>query len=120
MLIHFATVGSSTFEVVSRTDLNTLVIRLVYGAGGLADNGEAYTINETIQAYDTSDNIFDLILDTEATGTTTSNTFVQSTLFDTVVNVRQGKIILPFTQNAAVTGSGGAVTVVRQPDTIAT
>jgi hypothetical protein len=120
MLIHFATVGSSTYEVVSVTDLNTLVISLVYGAGGLADNGEAYTINETIQAYDTSDDLYDLILDTEAVGVTTSNTFVQSTVFDTVVNVRQGKIILPFTQNAEVTASGGGVTVVRQTDTIAT
>lgn len=119
MLIHFATVGSSTFEVVSVTDLNTLVIKLIIGAGGLADAAEAYTINETIQAYDTADNIFDLILDTEATGATTSNTFVQSTTFDTVVNVRQGKIILPFTQNAAVTAAGGGATVVRQPDTIA-
>lgn len=119
MLIHFATVGSSTYEVVSVTDLNTLVISLLYGAGGLADLGEAYTINETIQAYDTGDDIFDLILDTEATGVTTSNTFVQSTLFDTVVNVRQGKIILPFTQNAAVTAAGGGATVVRQEDTIA-
>jgi hypothetical protein len=120
MLIHFATVGSSTFEVVSVTDLNTLVIALLFGAGGLADAAEAYTINETIQAYDTADNLFDLILDLEATGTSESNTFVQSTLFDTVVNVRQGKIILPFTQNQAVTSSGATVTVVRQPDTIAT
>ena len=119
MLIHFASVGSSTFEVVSVTDLNNLVIVLLYGAGGLADNGETYTINETIQAYDTSDDIYDLILDTEATGTTTSNTFVQSTTFDTVVNVRQGKVILPFTQNAQVNASGGAATVVRQEDTIA-
>lgn len=119
MLVHFASL-TSTYEVVSVTDLNTLVVILVFGAGGLADSGETYTINETIQAYDTGDDIFDLILDTEATGTTTSNTFVQSTLFDTVVNVRQGKIILPFTQNAAVTASGGAVTVVRQEDTIAT
>ena len=119
MLVHFASL-TSTYEVVSVTDLNTLVVILVFGAGGLADSGETYTINETIQAYDTGDDIFDLILDTEATGTTTSNTFVQSTLFDTVVNVRQGKIILPFTQNAAVTASGGAVTVVRQEYTIAT
>jgi hypothetical protein len=120
MLIHFATVGGSTWEVVSRTDLNTLVISLLYGAGGLADNGEAYTINETIQAYDTSDNFYDLILDTEAVGATTSNTFVQSGNFNTVVNVRQGKIILPFTQNQAVNASGATVTVVRQTDTIAT
>ena len=124
MLIHFATVGSSTFEVVSRTDLNTLVIKLLYGAGGLADSGEAYTINETIQAYTTNDDIFDLILDVEATATSESNTFVQSTTFDVVVNVRRGGAgddpILPFTQNPGVNASGGSATVVRTPDTIAT
>jgi hypothetical protein len=120
MLIQNTTAGF-TFEVVSVTDLNTLVIIPVFGDITLHTfvSTDAYTINETIQAYDTSDDIYDLILDTEATGTTTSNTFVQSTLFDTVVNVRQGKIILPFTQNTAVTAAGGAVTVVRQEDTIA-
>jgi hypothetical protein len=33
--------------------------------------------------------------------------------------VRQGKVILPFTQNATVGDSGLTVTVVRQDDTIA-
>ncbi len=117
MLIHVAT-RSSTYEVSSVDGADDLTIRLVYGAGGFV-SGDAYTINETIQAYTTSDDLYDLILDVEATGTSTSNTFVQSTLFGTVVNVRQGKIILPFTQNANVTASGGSVTVVRQPDTIA-
>lgn len=120
MLVQNTTAGF-TFEVVSRTDLNTLVIIPVFGDVTLHTfvSTDNFTINETIQAYDTSDKIYDLILDTEATGTSTSNTFVQSTLFDTVVNVRQGKIILPFTQNTAVTAAGGSVTVVRQPDTIA-
>lgn len=113
------TTGGFTFEVVSRTNLTTLVIVQVFGTGGTFASTNAYTINETIQLYAVTDNIYDLILDTEATGTTTSNTFVQSTLFDTVVNVRQGKAILPFTQNQAVTASGASVTVVRQADTIA-
>ena len=114
------TTAGFTFEVVSITDLNTLVILPVLGTGHTFVSTDAYTINETIQAYAVTDDIFDLILDREATGTSESNTFVQSTLFDTVVNVRQGKIILPFTQNQAVTASGASVTVVRQPDTIAT
>ena len=119
MLVQDTTNGD-TYEVTSVTDLNTLVIFQVFGTGGTFALGDLYTINETIQAYDTSDDIYDLILDTEATGTSVSNTFVQSTLFDTVVNVRQGKVILPFTQNQAVTSAGATVTVVRQPDTIAT
>ncbi len=119
MMIQNTTAGF-TFEVVSVTDLNNLVILAINGTGHTFVSTDAYTINETVQAYDTSDNLFDLILDLEATGTTESNTFVQSTLFDTVVNVRQGKVILPFTQNQAVTSSGATVTVVRQTDTIAT
>jgi hypothetical protein len=117
MLIYVAG-RTSTYEVVTVTDANNLVIKLLYGAGGFT-TADTYTINETIQAYDTNDNLFDLIIDAEATTTSYSNTFVQSTTFGTVVNVRQGKIILPFTQNQQVTASGATVTVVRQPDTIA-
>lgn len=117
MLI-FVTARTSTYEVVSVDGADDLTIALLYGAGGFV-SGDAYTINETIQLYATGDNIFDLILDIEATGTTTSNTFVQSTTFNVVVNVRQGKIILPFDQNPGVTSSGGSATVVRTPDTIA-
>ena len=114
---------TSIYEVVTRTDADNLVIKLLYGAGGFV-SGDAYTINETVQAYATSDNVYDLILDVEATGTTESNTFVQSTSFDVVVNVRRGGAgdspILPFTTNPAVGASGGSATVVRAPDTIAT
>ena len=63
-----------------------------------------------------------MILDQEVTGTTVSNTFVKTLAadFDIVVNVRQGKVILPFTQNVTIGDSGGAATVVRSEDTIAT
>lgn len=117
MLVHVAA-RTSTYEVVSITNETNCVIKLIFGAGGFVST-DAYTINETIQAYDTNDNIFDLLIDAEATTTSYSNTFVQSTTFGTVVNVRQGKVILPFTQNVGVTASGATVTVVRQPDTIA-
>lgn len=121
MLIQDTTNGD-TYEVaglVTGFEETRITIFQVFGTGGTLAAGDAYTINETIQLYAVTDDCYDLILDTEATGASTSNSFVQSTLFDTVVNVRQGKIILPFTQNAAVTASGGGVTVVRQPDTIA-
>lgn len=117
MLVHVAT-RTSTYEVVSVDGADDLTIQLIFGAGGFV-SGDAYTINETIQAYDTNDDIFDLIIDAEATTTSYTNTFVQSTTFGTVCNVRQGKVILPFTQNQSVGASGATVTVVRQPDTIA-
>lgn len=120
MLIQDTTNGD-TYEVVTVTDANNLVIQQVFGTGGSFASGDNYTINETIQAYDTDDDLYDLILDVEATGTTTSNTFIKQlgSNFDVVVNVRNGKTILPFTQNQEVNNSGASVTVVRTPDTIA-
>lgn len=119
MLVYVAG-RTSTYEVTEVTDLNTLQLRLLYGAGGFVST-DAYTINETIQAYDTADDIYDLILDYEASTTSISNTIVKTPAanFGVVVNVRQGKVILPFTQNATVGDSGLTVTTVRQDDTIA-
>ena len=119
MLIYVAT-RTSTYEVVSVDGADDLTIKLIYGAGGFV-SGDAYTINETIQAYDTGDDIYDLLLDYEADTTSISNTIVKTPAsnFGVVVNVRQGKVILPFTQNATVGDSGLTVTTVRQDDTIA-
>lgn len=127
MLIQDTTNGD-TYEVISLVsgfEETRINIQQVFGTGGTLASGDAYTINETIQLYATGDDIYDLIIDAEEdVGTdgspgSYSNTFVQSTTFNVVVNVRQGKVILPFTQNAAVGASGGSSTVVRQPDTIA-
>jgi len=123
MLIQDTTNGD-TYEVVnlvSGFEETRINIIQVFGTGGSLANGDNYTINETIQLYATSDDIFDLILDLEATGTSESNSFVKTLVsdFDVVVNVRQGKVILAFTQNQLVGDSGASVTVVRQPDTIA-
>lgn len=125
MLIHVAS-RSSTYEVVSVTNGTTLVIRLLYGAGGFV-SGDPYTINETIQLYATSDDIYDLIVDAEEdTGTdgtpgTISNTLVKTPAanFGTVVQVRLGKTILPFELNQTQGDGDTSVTTVRTPDTIA-
>jgi hypothetical protein len=125
MLVHVAG-RSSTYEVVSVSGADDLVIRLVYGAGGFVST-DAYTINETIQLYAVSDNIYDLILDAEEdTGTdgapgTMSNTLVKTPAanFGTVVQVRLGKTILPFEQNQTQGDGDTTVTTVRTPDTIA-
>jgi len=121
------TTASFTFEVVSVTDLNTLVIRQVFGTAGTFVSTDAYTINETIQAYAVTDNIFDLIIDaeeligTDGTPGSISNTLVKTPAanFGNVVQVRQGKIILPFEQNQSQGDGDTTVTTVRTPDTIA-
>ena len=64
MLVQDTTNGD-TYEVVSVTDGQNLVIVQIYGTGGAFANLDNYTINETIIAYTTSDNIYDLILDTD-------------------------------------------------------
>ncbi len=137
MLVRNTTLGKTThvWEVVAVTSETVLSVRQLYGPLDATqdwDVSDTYTINTLIgdhttpTNYSTNDNLYDLILDVEETvGTdgspgSESNTFIQSTTFNVVVNVRQGKSILPFTQNAAIGASGGSVTVVRQDDTIAT
>jgi hypothetical protein len=111
---------------VSITDEDTLVIRLLYGAGGFVST-DTYTINACIQNYAATDDLFDLLLDYEEdTGTdgvpgTMSATFVRDvTTLAVVVQVRQGKVILPFEQNQSVAQADLSVTTVRTPDSIAT
>ncbi len=132
MLVRNTFAGKTThvWEVVSVDGATTLTVVALYGPLDATqdwDIGDTYTINTLIgdhttpTGYATTDNVFDLILDVEATATSTSNTFVKtlSSPFGTIVNVRQGKVILPFTQNSTVGDSGTTVTVVRAADTIA-
>jgi hypothetical protein len=136
MLVRNTTALKTThvWEVVSVDSETQLTVVQLYGPLDATqdwDLNDTYTINTLIGDhtvpgnYSTSDDLYDLLLDVEETvGTdgapgSESNTFVQSTTFNVVVNVRQGKAILPFTQNAAVGASGGSVTVVRSEDTIA-
>ena len=125
MLVYVAA-RTSTYEVVSITNETTLVLRLIYGAGGFV-NLDTYTINETIQLYAVTDDLFDLIVDaeelvgTEGSPGSISNTLVKTPAsdFGTVVQVRQGKDILPFEQNQTQGDGNTTVTTVRTPDSIA-
>jgi hypothetical protein len=111
------------WEVTNVVSDTVLDVSVLYGPGGATqdwDIGDTYEINKLIQNYATSDDLHDLLLDEEAAGTSVSNTFVQSTTFGVVGNVRQGKVILPFTQNANADASGVSITTVRTTDTIAT
>lgn len=120
------TTNTGTYEVVSVDSADELTIRHLYGADLFATT-DAYNINETIQLYAVSDDIFDLIVDAEEdTGTdgapgTISNTLVKTPAadFGTVVQVRLGKTILPFEQNQTQSDGDTTVTAVRTPDTIA-
>jgi hypothetical protein len=113
-------------QIVSATTLN---VRPLYGSPVDWAVADTYEINRLIGRdhaatpadYGTSDDVFDLILDLEADSTSEQNTLIKTPAanFGVVVNVRQGKIILPFTQNQTVGDGGLTVTVVRQPDTIA-
>lgn len=116
---------SHVWEVTNVVDANTLDVSPIYGPGDATqdwDLGDTFQINQAITAYTTSDDVYDLILDVEASGTSVSNTFTKtlSSDFGVVVNVRQGKVILPFTLNQTQGDGSTTVTVVRQPDNIAT
>lgn len=119
------TINTGTYEVVSVDGADDLTIRHLYGDNSFA-SGDTYTINETIQLYAVTDDIYDLILDYEEdVGTDGSPGSISNTLvkaggsFGTVVQVRQGKVILPFTQNQSQGQTDTSVTAVRTPDTIA-
>lgn len=120
------TFGGKTTHVweITRVDSDgqTLDVSPLYGSPDDWDSGDGYEINRLIQDYAATDDIYDLIIDVEADNNDpTSNSFVKilASDFGTVVNVRQGKIILPFTQNQNQSDGNTTVTVVRSPDTIA-
>ncbi len=107
-------------NVVSDTVLDVTAIYGPLDATQDWDVGDTYEINKLIQTYATSDDLHDLLLDEEATGGSVTNTYVQSTSQGVVGQVRQGKVILPFDQNATADATGVSITTVRTPDTIAT
>jgi len=124
MLVRNATSVSNVWEVVSVDSDTSLTIKQLYGSASAtwSSGVDTFEINEVITAYTTSDDMYDLILDIEATGAFVSNSFTKEigANFGTVVNVRQGKVILPFTLNQTQGDGSTTVTVVRQPDNIAT
>jgi len=127
MVVRNTTTGD-IWEVQSVISDTALSVTQIYGSGtgGIGDaewtSGDGYEINKVITNYTGSDLIFDLILDLEAVGATAQNSFTKNigSNFGVVVNVRQGKVILPFTLNQSQRDGSTTVTVVRQPDNIAT
>lgn len=127
-----ATKLNHIWEVTNVVSTTTLDVVPLYGPLDATqdwDAADTYEINHLIGRdhaatpadYGTSDDVFDTIIDTQAVGNPTINTLIKTPAsnFGIVVNVRQGKVILPFTQNQTVGDTGASVTVVRTPDTIA-
>jgi hypothetical protein len=114
------------------TDGSTAVITSVDGAtqithtaltGGTSNDwqlADTYEINNLIQNYLTSDNIYVPIIDKVSTATTASNTLVYTSDIGVVANVRLGGTILPFTTNSTVGATGVTIAAIRTLDTIAT
>lgn len=131
MLIRNLEAGQTdeVWEVTNVVSTTTLDVRPLYGTPTTWTATDTYEINHLIGRdhaatpadYTTDDDVFDTTLDLEVTGTSYNNTLVKTLAVDygMVFNVRNGKVILPFTQNATVGDSGVSVTVVRAPDTIA-
>jgi hypothetical protein len=131
MLVRNTTVShlNQVWEITNIVDANTVDVKPLYGSPVDWETGDTYEINHLIGRdhaatpadYGVSDDCFDLIHDREASGTSVTNQLVKTPAadFGVVINVRQGKIILPFTQNNTVEDGGLTATVVRAPDTIA-
>ena len=133
MLVRNTFVGKTThvWEVQSVDSETQLTVKQLYGPLDATqdwDISDTFEINRLIGDhtiggdYGTTDNVYSPIIDEEATGTSVNNSFVKTLAsnFGVVVNVRQGKVILPFTQNVTQQDGNTNVTVVRAPDTIAT
>ncbi len=115
-------------SVTSETELILEPINLVapvIGSGltGGTDNeltiGDFWAINELIQTYDNTDNIYIPFLDDKAVATSVSTTIIQTTDIDVVVRVRQGRVILPFQVGGTIGSSGISQAAIRALDTIA-
>lgn len=135
MLVRNTTLGKVThvwevtaFATTGLTSNDTLIVRALYGTPDDWDSTDTYIINALIQTYDTNDDLFDLVLDveeqvgTDGTPGSEANSFVKipAADFDIVVEVRNGKLILPFAVNQTISDNSVTINVVRQPDTIAT
>jgi hypothetical protein len=103
--------------VISQDNDTTITTTTVVGWGS-----DEYDIGRINIVYTTADNLYAPILDRRveaADSDTISNSLVQTSSFGIIVNVRQGKIILPFTQNTTVEASGRSLSTIRTDDTIA-
>lgn len=118
MLVRNTTEGTVFSEVVS-VDSDT---QLTVTDNGTSWSSQAWEINEAVRTYASDDNIYIPLIDVIATTTTVSNTLIKqlSSDFGIVTNIRQGKVILPFTQNGTVGDNGVSINAVRSLDTIAT
>tara|TARA_R110000803_G_scaffold28011_6_gene65085 strand:- start:750 stop:3326 length:2577 start_codon:yes stop_codon:yes gene_type:complete len=128
MMVRNTTNGGDVYEIIS-VAATTLGLKKLYGSGDAFAVGDGFEINKVIGGdhtatpadYGIDDGIYITYLDVEASGTSVSNSFIKSlgNDFTMVVNVRNGKTILPFTLNQLQEDATITVTTVRTPDAIA-
>lgn len=118
MLVRNTTDGTAFSEVIT-VDSDT---QLTVSDNGVSWASQAYEINQLVRTYATDDDMYVPLLDGHASASTFTNTLIKTPAsdFGAVLNVRQGKVILPFTQNVTVGDSGLTVAAIRTLDTIAT
>lgn len=132
MMVRNVTDGSYGFvaSVNSETELSLEPINTTSGfegnglTGGTENDFDAsddYRINELVQGYDATDNVYVPFLDQKNTaGTTETTTIIQSTDIDVLVRVRNGGIIQPFQAGQTIGANGMTQAAIRTLDTIAT
>lgn len=131
MLVRNVTDGSYGYvqSVDSETQLtlepiNTSAAHPGNGLAGGTNNdweiADDYRINELIQSYDNTDDVYIPFLDEKSTGTSVSTTIIQTSDIDVIVRVRQGRVILPFQVGGTIGSNGLSQAAIRTLDTIAT
>jgi hypothetical protein len=117
MLVRNTTQGTVFSEILQVADA-----LLTVTDNGTSWASQNYEINQLVRTYATDDNMYVPIIDGYATADTFTNTLIKTPAspFGVVINVRQGKVILPFTQNNTVGDNGLPVAAIRNLDTIAT
>lgn len=115
-------------SIDSETQLTTFALYGPLDATQDWDSTDTFVINNNIQLYAATDNVFDTIMDlhetvgTDSTPGSMSNTFVKipASDFGTVAQARNGKNILLFEQNQTQGDGDTVITIGRTLDTIAT
>jgi hypothetical protein len=131
MMVRNFTDGSYGFvaSVNSETELSLEPINvtatfegngLTGGTGNDFAVSDDYRINELIQSYDGTDDVYIPFIDDKNTaGTDETTTIIQSTDIDVLVRVRQGGTILPFQSGQTINANGMSQAAIRTLDTIA-
>lgn len=106
--------------IVAITDTTHIKVRPNSKTATNWTTAQKISYNKLATSYSSgTDRIYVPIIDTQATGTTLSNTLIYSSDIPVLVRVRQYKNIVPFEQSTSVSGTGLSVSAIRSSDSIA-